>query len=174
MGSYVWQDSRGLVGNTWSAGYGGSALFNDPNAHVDAYGQMQLERRNQFKLQATVALPWSINVSGYLRYYSGQTYSRTLLSSDLGVALTQAPATINAEPMGSYVLPTQTILDLRLEKRFTLGPTSLVLFADGFNVLNGNAAVAVQTRSSSPALVFGEMTQIQDPRAFRLGFRFEF
>ncbi len=173
-GSYAWQDSRGLIGNTWSTGFGGSALYNNPNAHVDAYGHMQLQRRNQFRLQAMVTAPWDINVSGYLRSYSGQTYTRTVVSSDLGVPLSQGSTAINAEPMGSRELPAQTILDLRLEKRVRLGATSVALFADGFNVLNGNSAVAVQARSSSSALVFGEMTQIQNPRAFRLGFRFTF
>jgi hypothetical protein len=41
-------------------------------------------------------------------------------------------------------------------------------------LFNGNAATAVQTRSDSPVLVFSQMTAIQDPRAIRLGFRFEF
>jgi hypothetical protein len=118
--------------------------------------------------------PWGINISGFFRYYSGQRYTRTVFSTDLGIALSQGATSINAEPMGSRMLPDQAILDLRLEKSFHLGGTSWAVFADGFNLFNGNKALAVQTRSSSALLVFGQMIAIQDPRAVRLGFRFEF
>jgi hypothetical protein len=174
MASYVWQNSRGLIGTDWYGSFGGSSLYNDPNAHVDAYGQMSLERRNQFKLQAMATGPWGINFSGFFRYYSGQRYTRQVVSTDLGVPVNQGQAIINAEPKGDRMLPALVILDLRIEKSFRLGGTSFSIFADAFNIFNGNTATAVQTRSSSPALVFEEMTAIQDPRTFRLGFRFEF
>jgi hypothetical protein len=95
-------------------------------------------------------------------------------STDLGVPLSQGQVIIYADPLGSSVLPAQAILDLRLEKTFTLGGTTMAVFADGFNLFNSNAATAVQTRSDSLALVFAQMTAIMDPRAVRLGFRFEF
>ena len=75
---------------------------------------------------------------------------------------------------GSRELPSQVILDLRLEKLFRLGGTKVAFFADCFNLFNGNKATSVHTRSGSPVYVFGQMTAIQDPRAVRLGFRFEF
>jgi hypothetical protein len=174
MASYAWQNSRGLVGSDWANTWGNSGLFNDPNAHVNAYGQMSLERRNQFKLQAMATGPWGISFSGFFRYYSGQRYTRQVVSTDLGVDVNQGQATIFAEPRGSHMLPALPILDLRVEKSFRMGRTSFSLFADAFNVFNGNVATAAQAVSSSPALVFGEMTAIQDPRAFRLGFRFDF
>ena len=174
MASYVWQDSTGLVGTDWNASVGGSPLFNDPNAHVNAIGQLPLARRNQFKLEGMVTGPWGINLSGFFRYYSGQHYTRQVSSTDLGVPLSQGQVIIYANPLGSSVLPAQAILDLRLEKTFTLGGTTMAVFADGFNLFNSNAATAVQTRSDSLALVFAQMTAIMDPRAVRLGFRFEF
>lgn len=174
MASYVWQNSRGLIGNDWLGSWGGSGLFNDPNSHVNALGQMNLERRNQFKIQTMVNGPWGITISGFFRYLSGQRYTRAVVSTDLGVPVNQGQATILAEERGSRQLPALPILDLRLEKRIQLGATSFSVFADAFNTFNGNVATAVQAVSSSSYLVFEDMTAIQDPRAFRLGFRFEF
>lgn len=174
MASYVWQNSRGLIGTDWTASFTGSTLYNNPNAHISAVGRLPLERRNQVKLQGMVTGPWGVNVSAFFRYYSGQRYTRTVANTDLGIMLPQGQATINAEEKGSRGLPAQAILDLRLEKVFRLGATSFGIFADAFNLFNGNKAVEVQERSSSPALVFDQMTRIQDPRAVRLGFRFQF
>ena len=174
MASYVWQHSRGLIGTDWTGSITGSTLYNDPNAHINAYGRLPLERRNQVKLQGMVNGPWGINFSGFFRYYSGQRYTRTVANTDLGIALSQGQSIIFAEEKGSYGLPAQFLLDLRLEKAFPLGSTTFKLFADVFNLFNSNEATAVQVRSSSPALVFQQMTAIMDPRATRLGFKFEF
>jgi hypothetical protein len=174
MASYVWQNSRGLIGTDWTNSYTGTTLYNDPNAHINAIGRLPLERRNQVKLQGMVTGPWGINISGFFRYYSGQRYTRTLANTDLGIALSQGQEIIYAETKGSHGLPAQAILDMRLEKAFRMGGVSLAVFADGFNLLNANEATEVQVRSGSSILVFGQMTRIMDPRAVRLGFRFEF
>ncbi len=174
MASYVWQNSRGLIGTDWASSLTSSTLYNDPNAHINAIGRLPLERRNQVKLQGTVAGPWGVNVSGFFHYFSGQRYTRTLANTDLGLPLSQGQAIIYADTKGSSGLPAQVILDLRLEKVFHMGNYSLGIFADGFNLLNANEATEVQTRSGSATLIFGEMTRIMDPRAIRLGFRFEF
>jgi hypothetical protein len=174
MTSYVWQNSRGLIGTDWTASYTGSTLYNNPNAHINAIGRFPLERRHQVKLQGMVTGPWGVNVSAFLRYYSGQRYTRTVSSTDLGILLSQGQEIINAETRGDRGLPAQAILDLRLEKVFRVGAASFGVFADAFNLFNGNKSTEVQVRSDSIALVFGEMTRIQDPRAVRLGFKFEF
>ena len=174
MASYVWQNSRGLIGNDWTNSYTGMPLYNDPNAHINAYGRMPLERRNQFKLQTTVAGPWGINLSAFFRAYSGQRYTRTVANTDLGIMLNQGQEVIYADTKGSEGLPAQAILDMRLEKMFRMKTLSLAVFADAFNLLNANEATEVQVRSDSAVLVYGEMTRIMDPRAVRLGFRFQF
>jgi hypothetical protein len=135
---------------------------------------MNMERKNQFKLQGMVTGPWGISVSGFFRWISGQRYARQVNSTDLGIPLSQGSVNINAEPMGTEELPAQTILDLRLEKSFALGGSKFSIFADGFNLLNGNKATEVNVRSSSPLIVYQQMLLIQDPRQVRLGVRFEF
>jgi hypothetical protein len=174
MASYVWQNSRGLIGTDWNNSITGSTLYNDPNAHINAYGRFPLERRHQVKVQGLVNGPWGLNFSAFFRYYSGQRYSRTVANTDLDIMLNQGQAIIFAETKGSFGLPAQALLDLRLEKAFGIGATTIKLFADAFNLFNANEATEVQIRSSSPALVFQQMTRIMDPRSVRLGFKFEF
>ncbi len=118
MASYVYQNSRGLIGTDWFDNWTGSAYYDNPNAHINAIGKLPLNRPHQFKLQSMVRGPWGINVSGYLRAYSGLRYTRQVTSSDLLVPLNQGVATIFAETRGDRGLPAQTILDLRLEKAF--------------------------------------------------------
>lgn len=75
-----------------------------------------------------------------------------------------------------------SMLDLRLEKRFSLPAKagSIGLFVDIFNVFNVAIPTSVWTRSSSTTIInnkvvqFGDLTAITDPRIFRLGFRYEF
>jgi hypothetical protein len=174
MASYVWQNSRGLIGTDWYASYTGSTLYNDPNAHINAFGANPLSRRNQVKVLSTVAGPWDINISGFIRYYSGQHYTRTVANTDVGVPLSQGQAIIFAEKKGSRELPAQFALDLRLEKTFHVRGMAFSLFADAFNLFNASTAAEVQTRSDSLTLTFEQMTRIVDPRTVRLGLRFGF
>lgn len=174
MASYIWQKSTGLIGSDWYDNWGLSAYFNNPNAHINAIGELPLSRRHQLKFQGMVSGPWGINVSGFFRYLSGMRYTRQVNSADLGVPLSQGSASINAETRGSRELPAQAILDMRLEKSFRFNKYRIGVFVDIFNVFNENKATGVQVRSSSPAIKFGEMTSIQDPRIFRLGARFGF
>ena len=58
---------------------------------------------------------------------------------------------------------------MRLEKSFRFDRYRVGVFVDVFNLFNGNKATGIQVISSSPAIRFGEMTSIEDPRIFRLG-----
>jgi len=175
MTSYVWQNSRGLIGTDWDTSWGGEALYNDPNAHENSLGRFRLERRHMFKINGLYVGPWGINISGFFQLMSGQRYTRSINSLDLGVPLSQGSANIYAEERGSRGLPATIILDLRVDKvfRFT-NKYSLRIFADIFNTFNNNKATSVQSRSSSPYLTFEEMLTIQHPRILRLGVKFEF
>ncbi len=174
MASYVYQNSRGLIGTDYVDSWSGADYYDNPNAHINAVGTLTLNRPHQFKVQGMVKGPWGVSVGGYLRAYSGQRYTRRISSYDLGIEINQGEETINAEKRGDRGLPAQVILDLRLEKNFRIQSAKFGLFVDCFNLFNGNKATEVQTVSSSSAIVFGQMVAIQDPRIFRLGVRFEF
>jgi hypothetical protein len=173
--SYVWQDSRGLIGTDFGDSWGGAGYYDNPNNHTNAYGRFLLERRHQFKLTGMVKGPWGINLGTYFRFLSGQRYTRQIRNVDLGLSLSQGgTTTINAEPRGSRGYPDLAILDLKVEKAFKIGPVNIRAFVDIFNVLNGNKATGYNTTSSHPTQVFERMTTIENPRIFRLGAKIEF
>ncbi|MFX0198146.1 MAG: carboxypeptidase regulatory-like domain-containing protein [Candidatus Hodarchaeota archaeon] len=175
--SYVLQHSRGLKGTDyWSANQWmwPDSLYRNPNVHINAVGRFMLDKRHQVKIFGFVEGPYGVHLSGVFRYLSGLRYTRTVSSTDLGIALSQGDTVIFAEQKGSRGLPALVILDLRIEKAFNLNRFRFSIFMDAFNILNGNSATSVVETSSSPTLNFEEMVMIQDPRLIRIGFRFEY
>ncbi|MGB8952456.1 MAG: carboxypeptidase regulatory-like domain-containing protein [Candidatus Aminicenantales bacterium] len=177
--SYVHANSRGLITTARteeSLGGGGSGgFFQNPNAHINAFGQLPLERRHQFKLEGLVKGPWGVNLGGYFRYTSGTTYTRLITSNLLGVSLPQGSTTIYAERRGSQRLPDFCLLDLRLEKIVKIRMVFVRVFMDCLNVFNSGIAVDAWANSSSTSFYrYKQMTAINDPRIFQLGARIEF
>jgi len=173
--SYVYGKSTGLISQgRGNASLGTSTLFNDPNAHIYAYGTLDLDARHQVKVQGMLTGPLGINLSGYFRFLSGGTWTRSISSSRLGVSLRQTAETIYAEERGARRLPNTTLLDLRLEKTFKISNFRLSVFADCFNVFNQGVATSVWGNSSNPTYAFERMMTISAPRLFQLGARVEF
>ncbi len=175
--SYVYGKSTGLISlGRGAAALGTSSLFQDPNAHINAYGTLDLDSRHQFKVQGLWAGPLGINLSGYFRYLSGGTYTRTVTSRFMGVTVSQSRGgvVVNAEERGSRRLPDTVQLDMRLEKAFKIKKVTLAAFADCFNVFNRGVATSVWNNSSNPTYEFDRMLTINNPRMFQLGARIEF
>ena len=82
------------------------------------------------------------------------------------------------DPTKPLYLPAQKILDLRLEKSFTLGKGKLRLTLDGFNVLDSkdvtNAMCKKIVVADIVARQVGRVVGIVMPRHFRLGVIFSF
>lgn len=172
--SYVYANSRGLIGTDFGDSWSGTGYYENPNSHTNAIGRFPLERRHQFKLQGMVRGPWGINVGTYFRYLSGQRYTRSIRSQDLGLTLSQGNETIYAEERGSSEYPGLYLWDLKVEKDFRIGKTTLAFFGDVFSVFNTSKTSNVYTISSNPSIDFEKVEAIQDPRIFRIGARFEF
>jgi hypothetical protein len=179
--SYVYGKSQGLIGTDFDDSWSGASYFDTPNAHVNALGSFNLERRHQIKLNLLVRGPWGINMGAFYRMLAGRRYQRLIRSIDFGLDLNQGTATVNAEERGTRKYPDLSILDLHLEKMFKIGKIRLSLFADVFNVFNINTATSIWARSSSGTTIngipvnFGDLDDIYDPpRIFRLGSRIEF
>lgn len=179
--SYVFQKSRGLIGTDFTDSWGGTSLYDNPNRGINRNGRFTLERRNMVKIQGMLKGPWGINLGGYFSYLAGRRWERHIVAHYFGLSLSQGGTTnIMAEPRGSRGAPDLVILDLKVEKAFKFGPVNFRIFADIFNVFNGNKAViltdgtGIYDISNHPTLVFGEMEDIQDPRIFRLGAKIEF
>jgi hypothetical protein len=179
--SYVYGKSRGLIGTDFDDSWSGASYFDTPNAHVNALGSFNLERRHQIKLNFLVRGPWGINIGAFYRMLAGRRYQRLIRSIDFGLDLNQGTVTNYAEKRGTRKYPDLSILDLHLEKMFKIGKIRLSLFADVFNVFNINTATSIWARSSSGTSIngipvnFGDLDDIYDPpRIFRLGSRIEF
>jgi len=75
-------------------------------------------------------------------------------------------------------LPVQKILDLRLEKSFTLGRGKLRVMLDGFNIFNSrdvtNAMVKRVITAGVMARDVGRVAGLVSPRNFRLGLMYSF
>lgn len=176
MASYVWSHSRGLLGTSSGDGSSITSFFDNPNAHVNAYGRSSLDLTHQFKLNGTWQAPWEIYFGGFFRYLSGLPYTRVIRSQDFGLSLPQGNVSIMAEEKGSRAFPALVLLDLRLEKSFGLGDKlgEIGIIMDCFNVFNANTTTALETVSSSSSIEFEKMTGITNPRIIRLGIRYRF
>lgn len=175
--SYVYADSQGLIGtNRGGQALGTSGLFGDPNAHINMWGRLELERRHQFKFTGLLKGPLGINVSGYFRYMSGNRWTRNVSSDYLGYLdiLGQGNTNINAETRGYNGHPDFYQIDLRLEKAFRIDKWQIKVFADAFNVLNSNITTGVYSDSSHPTQPYNQTTSIMNPRVVRLGAKIEF
>jgi len=171
--SYVWQDSRGLIGTDFGDSWSGTGYYENPNSHINAIGRFPDERRHQVKMQGMVKGPFGINFGTYFRYLSGRRYTRQIRSADLGLSLYQGNQTIYAVERGSNGYPGLIIWDVKLEKEFRIGRTAFAVFGDVFSVFNGNKETDVYTISSNTSIEYGKIEAIQDPRIFRIGARFE-
>jgi len=82
------------------------------------------------------------------------------------------------DPTKPLYLPVQKILDLRLEKTFSLGRGRLHLMLDGFNILNTKDVTNAMCKRVEFAGILarnvGRVVGLVSPRRFRLGILYEF
>lgn len=150
----------------------GSASSN-PNDLVNTDGFDLLDARVIANFSALYRLPWAIDVSSHAAFYTGQplrriyTVTRTVLPE-----LRQASQDVNLLPAGAVRKPDQTLVDIRVGRRFqTLyGVTAEPLF-EVFNLLNENASVQ-EVEQVGAAL--GRISRNIDGRLVRFGVKVTF
>jgi hypothetical protein len=62
--------------------------------------------------------------------------------------------------------------DMRLAKNIKMGPTTLTLSAEGFNLFNSNTTLQAGRQVNSST--YQQIQEIMSPRIFRFGARFSF
>ena len=127
-------------------------------------------------MSGTYGLPYGLSFSSVLKSQKGQAYNRALNYSDVLKAsstIVSSASSFSVEPFGTFFLPAVTIWDMRLDKRFTVAERHKVdAMFDLFNVPNANTILAVDRTTG---LTFNKrVTQILNPRIFRLGVRYNF
>jgi hypothetical protein len=180
--SYIYSKASGTIDNRMADDIGyndrDELTTADPNYWINAEGNSTYNPTHQLKVQGTFILPLDISFNAYYRAITGDAWT-TRCRTEL---LNQGRVTFFAEPRGSYHYPIQNILDLRLEKVFTLaGKYRLGLMFDVFNVLNAGTIEDWGTRigydwipGSYPSTEGHELYGIVAPRRARIGIRLIF
>ena len=197
--SYVWSETKGTINNGGEGTYGVSSFYASPTMSlVNADGHLSNDRTNEIKAMVGVQIPKvEIAVNAYFRSISGGTYTPyvQVSGSSSGYSTTgyyfasstgRRPA---LEPRGSQRLDTLNILDLRLEKIFTIkGDHRLSVYSDITNALNADTITSRFTNVGGtsvfnpPPLAAGTTTSvpykgpaaITAPRQIQIGARWSF
>ncbi len=143
LASYVYSKATGTRDNSFGGDLGWGANPSDPNNYINTKGNLTNDPTHMIKLQGTYVLPFDISFNVYFRSITGNAWTTRLRTSRFN----QGRVTFLAEPRGSNHYPTQNLLDLRLEKIFTLaGKYRLGLMVDVFNVFNEDTITSFGTR----------------------------
>ncbi|HEX9735649.1 MAG TPA: TonB-dependent receptor [Thermoanaerobaculia bacterium] len=144
----------------------------NPNDFVNTGGRLRGDVPWQFKTQLVYQLPKGFLAAVNLSVYSGANRVRIVRPPR---EVTNLSTTILAQERGSFGrLPSAALVDLRLEKEFTLaGDVRLGIIADVFNVLNDDSYLGVRS-SISTASVFDLPAGFVLPRRVQLGAKLRF
>jgi hypothetical protein len=197
--SYVYSKSEGTVNNTSEGLFNRSAFYETPSlALTNSDGILTNDRPHEVKAFIGYEIPKvEISVNAMFRSISGPTYTpfQRFSSTQLNYSLTgyyfgfSAGRQPNLEPRGSRRLPTESVLDLRLEKVFNVaGNHRLSVFADFLNITNAGTVLTRLSRVPSTTLPlpppaelgttepisFEAPSSIRAPRQINLGARWSF
>jgi hypothetical protein len=187
-GSILYSAFKGNADHDYGGAEGETGLYDSPNSLINAYGRIRYDRPLNIKILGTYVLPYDIVISAYFNHRSGTPWARTISQVFFppGFGAQTSYASVAAEPSGTQRYPSETTLDMRVEKGFNfenLGKLSLYL--DVFN-LGGHTYLAVQQNPNGyvyfyedpPRYVLDEtykrVNSVSGVRSLRLGIRWSF
>ncbi|MFZ2053209.1 MAG: carboxypeptidase regulatory-like domain-containing protein [Candidatus Aminicenantales bacterium] len=158
-GNTEYENDDGVIG----------ALYDDPNTFLFSKGRLRFDRAYTARLGWSVPIPYGFRLSGLVKYYDGQPFSRKIIITGFN----QGPFYVQAFSRGVARYEFNMTVDLRLEKSIALGEARGRVFLDIYNVFNW--AMATQENEwTGPDFTLRYATEIQSPRVVRLGIRYEF
>lgn len=145
----------------------------NPNDRINASGYDLLDTHVIVNASGVYRLPWNVNVSSHLAHYTGQPLRRIYTVTRTVVpALRQASEDVLLVPTGEVRKPNQTLLDVRLGRRFaTGGSLTIEPLLEVYNLLNENAPVQ-EVEGVGAAL--GRISRNIDGRLVRFGVKVAF
>lgn len=150
-----------------------SSASNNPNDLINVSGYDLLDSRVIVNVSGIYRLPWDLNVSSHLAHYSGQplrriyTVTRTILPT-----LRQTSQDVLLLPTGDARKPAQTLLDVRLGRRFQAGRgLAIEPIVEVYNLLNENASVQ---EVEQVGVALGRISRNIDGRLARFGVKVSF
>jgi Carboxypeptidase regulatory-like domain/TonB dependent receptor-like, beta-barrel len=158
--------STPISGQTGTAGQFGQ----NPNDFINSDGLLIGDRPVQFKTQLVYQAPHGFLLGANFTYQSGRPWARTVRVPGLGITSTVLAESID----GSRRVADWKLLDLRLQKEFSLGGrANLAFFGDLLNTFNNDAYENVEsTRGTTDN--FGKPSRFLFPRRLMLGAKFRF
>ena len=186
MLSYIYSKTEGTIDNEWANDIGWNARnsqeASDPNFWINADGNATYDPTHMLKIQGTYILPFDIAFNAHFRAITGEAWAQRYRTERFG----QGRITYFTEHRGSRHYDMQSILDLRMEKIFTLAAKyRLGVMIDIFNVFNKNTITEWGTRYDydwllpddedyTPSTEGHDLYGIVNPRQIRLGIRLIF
>jgi len=193
QGSFLYSAFRGNADPGYSDTEGESGMFDNPNVMINSYGPLSFDRPLQLKLMGSVILPFDIIFTAYLQARSGSPWQRTISrvyfpsSTHPDYIDTQdSYVGVTTEEPGSRRDSPYTMLDIRIEKSFTIGDFGkLSLYLDAFNLggrsgysITANPNPYVYYYETPPRMVlsstYGDVTSCFGVRSVRFGMKFSF
>ncbi|MDH5405741.1 MAG: TonB-dependent receptor [Candidatus Aminicenantes bacterium] len=144
-----------------------TALLDDPNADIYAWGPTFYSRPHLIKIAGSYQFPYGINLGGFVRYQSGAPWDRSIIAEDLN----QGDVEVRVEPRGSQRLDGIFTVDLRLSKVFRLPKGNLEAMFDVFNLFNANTITSIGTTTLDD---LERPLNILPPRIARFGVKYTF
>jgi hypothetical protein len=142
-------------------------VLSNPNASTYARGRLFSDRAYTIKSSMLYRLPADVRVGIIARYQDGQPFARLVLVPGLN----QGTEVVQAFARGRSRFAFTGTLDVRLQKRITLGGARLDVMVDVYNLPNMRKEVEEYVVTGPR---FREPTIVQPPRSVHIGFRAAF
>ena len=139
-------------------------LLTDPNAATFGRGRLFSDRAFTIKWTTTYRFPKDIQVGAIARYQDGQPFARLVPAPDLN----QGAELIRAYPNAGNRFTFTGTLDIRIQKRFTVGRQRVDGIVDFYNLATRSNEVEEYTVSGPN---FRTPTAIEPPRSIHVGVR---
>jgi hypothetical protein len=121
------------------------------------------------KINGTYNAPLGLRITPALRFQQGQAFGRTFLAGAAN-GINYGTQRILAEPIDSQRQDNIGILDVRVEKSFTVSARRLGLFFDVYNMTNSDAAQNITWNSGA---AYRRPVTIIGPTIMRFGAKFD-
>ncbi len=160
----------------------------NPYSYYHYWGEPTYDRTHVFKFNGSYLLPWGFAVGSNFLLSSGAPYTVT---ADVETSDGRYYAgSYYVSRHGAERAPSYYRLDLRIEKSFHVGPLTLAVYADIFNVTDNQQVFAIDGSLGTihlagdapgaaytvvdPNPSYGQANEWQFPRSYFFGFKVEF
>ncbi len=161
-GNSEFENDYGVIGS----------LFDNPNTLINARGRVFFDRAYVGKIAVHYQAPWEFKLGTVICYFDGLPFGRMLIIPDLNQGPFFVMATPRGEP-GGVRTEYNLNFDQRISRDFRVGSARMSVLLDVFNLLNSNQNLR-EFAISGPLFRQRRPTEVQNPRAFRLGLKLSF